>query len=408
LADEPRFYTDFTGCGNTLNVRHPQVVKLICDSLRYWVTSMHVDGFRFDLAAALGRNGEGDFSPNAPLFQAIHQDPVLSRVKLIAEPWDVGMNGYRLGQFPIAWAEWNGRYRETLRRFWKGEEKGLSEIGYRLSGSSDLFKASGRRATASINYVTSHDGFTLNDLVSYELKHNEANQEGNRDGGNDNDSWNCGVEGDSTEPAILDLRERQKRNLLTTLFLSIGTPMLCAGDEMGRTQMGNNNAYCQDNAISWLNWDLTETQRAHLAFTQRLLSLRKEEPVLQRRNFFRGQTIADSRFKDLVWFRPDGGEMSPEDWAAPSIRSLAYLLGGDAITARDPNGQRIIGDTLLVLLNGQATQTPFTVPAVEWGRHWQVVVDTRTAAKPEGAVEAGGTLTLWPFSVVVLKHPVGG
>lgn len=407
LSEDARFYTDFTGCGNTLNVRHPQVVKLICDSLRYWVTQMHVDGFRFDLAAALGRVDEGAFSREAPLFQALHQDPVLSRVKLIAEPWDVGMNGYKLGNFPILWAEWNGRYKETVRRFWKGEDRGLADLGYRLSGSSDLFKMSGRRPTASINYVATHDGFTLHDAVTYEQKQNEANGENNQDGGNDNFTWNCGVEGETQDEAIVQLRERQKRNFLAMLMASLGTPMLMAGDELGRTQKGNNNAYCHDNELTWLDWNLTSTQKELMEFTRYLIQLRNQEPVLQRRNFFLGKNIEDSRFKDLVWFRADGKEMAHEDWIIPSRRTLAYLLGGDALTSRDPQGNRIVGDTLLVLINGYDSDVTFTLPPLEWGKSWEISVDTQQVVQKGGQVAAGASLVLSARSLMVLRHPSG-
>ncbi|MFZ5468837.1 MAG: glycogen debranching protein GlgX [Myxococcota bacterium] len=407
VADDPRYYLDFTGTGNSLDCRHPQVLKLITDSLRYWVTEMRVDGFRFDLATTLGRIGEGEFDRDAPFFQILHQDPVLSRVKLIAEPWDVGMDGYKVGNFPVQWAEWNGRYREAVRRFWKGDERQAAEIGYRLSGSSDLYKLSGRRPTASVNYVSVHDGFTLHDLVTYEKKHNEANGEKNRDGGDDNWAWNCGAEGETDEPEISALRRRQKKNFLTTLFVSVGTPLLLAGDEMGRTQKGNNNTYSQDNELSWVRWDLDEEQRALLELTARLIRLRKEEPVLQRRNFFLGANIEDSRFKDLVWFRPDGAEMTHEDWHKPSCRALGYLLGGDALQARDPQGKRLQGDTLLVLLNAEAQGVEFTLPAIEWGKHWEMVIDT--SDDQSGTVApAGGKLVLSSRAMMVLRHGVGG
>jgi glycogen operon protein len=410
---DPRFYQDFTGTGNSLDMRHPQVVQLVMDSLRYWVQEMRVDGFRFDLATTLGRTGEGAYDRNAPFFHAVHQDPVLREVKLVSEPWDVGMGGYQVGNFPVDWAEWNGKYRDTVRRYWKGDERQAGELGYRLTGSSDLYLLGGRKPFHSVNFVTAHDGFTLHDLVSYNHKHNEANQEGNRDGGDDNHSWNCGVEGETEEPKVLALREQQKRNLLATLFLSQGVPMLVAGDEMGRTQRGNNNAYCQDSALSWVDWGLDARRRALLAFTRRLSRLRREQPVLQRRRFFRGSQIWDSHLKDLVWFRPDGREMSKEDWGKPHVRSLGLLLGGDAIATPNEQGQRVVGDTLLVLLNAHHEPIAFSLPAIEWGEDWEVVVDTAREEPAEGAegphagpvTPAGGKVEVAGRALVVLRRP---
>jgi isoamylase len=370
LMPERRYYLDFTGCGNSLNASHPAAAQLIADSLRYWATEMRVDGFRFDLATVLGRVGRGHFDPQAALFQIINQDPVLSRLKLIAEPWDVGLGGYQVGHFPAPWREWNGKYRDAIRRYWRGDENQAGEVGYRLAGSSDLFQEARRRPQASINFITAHDGFTLHDLVTYSHKHNEANGEYNRDGSDDNQAWNCGVEGETEDPETIALRERQKRNLLATLFLSQGVPMLVAGDEMGRTQGGNNNAYCQDNEISWLNWDLDERRKAMLAFTRRLIHFRHRQPVLQRRRFFRGERIWDSRFRDLTWYQPDGTEMGQEDWQKPFVRSLAFLLGGDAIPTPDERGQRIVGDALLVLLNAHHEPVQFTVPPAAEGHQW--------------------------------------
>jgi isoamylase len=379
---DPRYYLDFTGCGNSLNASLPQAARLIADSLRYWVTEMHVDGFRFDLATTLGRLGAGEFSPNAPLFQIINQDPVLSKVKLIAEPWDVGMGGYQVGRFPAPWREWNGKYRDALRRYWKGDENLAGEVGYRLTGSSDLFQEARRRPQASINFVTAHDGFTLHDLVTYSHKHNEANGEHNRDGADDNQAWNCGVEGETDNPEVVTLRERQKRNLLAALFLSQGVPMLVAGDEMGRTQGGNNNAYCQDNELSWVDWSLDARRKALLEFTSRLIHFRHHQPVLQRRRFFLGDHIWDSHFKDLAWYRPDGTEMAPADWEKPFVRSLAFLLGGDAISTPDERGQRIIGAGLLVLLNAHHEPVKFTVPPPPEGHQW--VLEFYTAEDERG------------------------
>jgi isoamylase len=400
---DPRYYLDFTGCGNSLNASLPQAARLIVDSLRYWVQEMHVDGFRFDLATTLGRQGAGEFSPNAPLFQIINQDPVLNRVKLIAEPWDVGMGGYQVGKFPAPWREWNGKYRDALRRYWKGDENLAGEVGHRLAGSSDMFQEAKRRPQATINFVTAHDGFTLHDLVTYSHKHNEANGEHNRDGADDNQAWNCGVEGETQDANITALRERQKRNLLATLFLSQGVPMLVAGDEMGRTQKGNNNAYCQDNELSWVNWNLDARGQALLEFSSRLIQFRHRQPVLQRRRFFQGERIWDSRSKDLTWYRPDGSEMSPEDWQKPFVRSLAFQLGGDAIPTLDERGQRVIGDGLLVLLNAHHETVRFTTPAAAEGRQWVLEFDTSNDARDTGPVKAG-TFELVGRSMLVLRE----
>jgi glycogen operon protein len=395
LMPDARYCLDFTGCGNSLNASLPQAARLIADSLRYWVTEMHVDGFRFDLATTLGRMGSGEFSPSAPLFQIINQDPVLSRVKLIAEPWDVGLGGYQVGHFPAPWREWNGKYRDALRRYWKGDESLTGEVGYRLAGSSDLFQEARRRPQASINFVTAHDGFTLHDLVTYSYKHNEANGEHNRDGADDNQAWNCGVEGETENPEVLALRERQKRNLLASLFLSQGVPMLVAGDELGRTQGGNNTAYCQDNALSWVDWNLDARRKALLEFTSRLIHFRHRQPVLQRRRFFQGEHIWGSHFKDLTWYRPDGTEMAQADWDKPFVRSLAFLLGGDAIPTPDERGQRVFGAGLLVLLNAHHEPVRFTVPQAPQGRQWVLELYTADDARgpepmPPGPFELTG------------------
>ncbi|GHG69974.1 glycogen debranching protein GlgX [Comamonas sp. JC664] len=402
---DPRYYMDVTGCGNSWNATHPYALKLIADSLRYWVEEMHVDGFRFDLATTLGRDRHG-YDTRAAFFQIIHQDPVLSRVKLISEPWDVGDFGYQVGNFPVLWSEWNGKYRDTIRRYWKGDDRQAAEIGYRLTGSSDLFSLSGRKPTASVNFVTAHDGFTLHDLVTYNEKHNEANGEENRDGANDNHSWNCGVEGETADAKINALREQQKRNFLATLFLSQGVPMLVAGDEMGRTQKGNNNAYCQDNALSWVDWELNDTQRELLDFTCALTKLRREQPVLHKRRFFRGAHMWDSELKDLAWFRPDGKEMRKDDWEKPYVRSLSFLLGGDAIAAPDDEGNRIVGDTVLVLMNAHHEPITFMLPAVEWGADWELVVDTAVCGEsPRTHTPAGGNVQVVGRSLVVLRRP---
>ncbi len=392
---DPRYYLDFTGCGNSVNASHAQTARLIVDSLRYWVNEMHVDGFRFDLATVLGRENKGEFNPEAPIFQIIAQDPVLSHVKLIAEPWDVGLGGYQVGGFPAPWREWNGKYRDALRRYWKGDENLAAEMGYRLTGNADLYAEARRKPQASINFVTAHDGFTLHDLVTYSQKHNEANGEHNRDGADDNQSWNCGVEGETDNAEVVALRERQKRNLLASLFLSTGVPMIVSGDEMGRTQKGNNNAYCQDNELSWVDWNLDDRRLALLEFTSRLIQFRHRQPVLQRRRFFRGEHIWDSEYKDLTWFRPDGTEMSPEDWRKPFVRSLAFLLGGDAIPTLDERGQRIIGDALLVLLNAHHEPVRFTVPLPAEGSRWVIEFYTADDGRgPEEPVPAG------PFELI--------
>ncbi|RKG79252.1 glycogen debranching enzyme GlgX [Corallococcus exercitus] len=386
---EARHYLDFTGCGNSLNASNPQTARFIVDSLRYWVEEMHVDGFRFDLATVLGRSGKGGYDPNAPIFQIINQDPVLGRVKLIAEPWDVGLGGYQVGGFPSPWHEWNGKYRDALRKYWKGDENQAAEVGYRLTGSADLFAAARRRPQASINFVTAHDGFTLHDLVTYSSKHNEANGEHNRDGADDNQAWNCGVEGETDDTDIISLRERQKRNLLASLFLSTGVPMIVAGDEMGRTQQGNNNAYCQDNELSWVDWNLDKTRLDLLEFTRKLIQFRHGQPVLQRRRFFQGEHLWESEHKDLAWFRPDGSEMGPEDWQKPFVRSLAFLLGGDAIPTPDERGQRVSGDSLLVLLNAHHDTVTFTVPPPGEGGAWRLELYTADDKRGDEEMKPG-------------------
>ena len=404
MQDDKRYYQDFTGTGNTLNVRHPQVLQLIMDSLRYWVEEMHVDGFRFDLASALARELY-DVDRLSAFFDIIHQDPVLSRVKLIAEPWDVGQGGYQVGNFPVLWTEWNGRYRDSIRSFWRGDEGMIADLGYRLTGSSDLYQSDGRRPYASINFLVAHDGFTLEDLVSYNHKHNEANGEDNHDGSDDNLSNNYGVEGPTDDPAILELRERQKRNMMTTLLLSQGVPMICGGDELGRTQRGNNNAYCQDDPISWFDWHLQERNRVMLDFTRRLVRLRAEEPVLRRRKFFQGRQIRGSEVKDLTWFRADGQEMNDADWSS-SARSLALRLAGDAIDEHDETGSRIIGDTLLILINGADQAVDFRLPCFppQMNAVWETMIDTMHPKDQSGTDYEGNTdLTVGDRSIVVCR-----
>lgn len=405
VPDNPRYYMDYTGCGNSLNMRHPQTLKLVMDSLRYWVTEMHVDGFRFDLASTLARELH-EVDRLSAFFDIIHQDPILSGVKLIAEPWDVGEGGYQVGNFPVLWTEWNGRYRDAVRRYWKGDDAQAAELGYRLTGSSDLYASNGRSPCASINYVTCHDGFTLHDLVSYNDKHNEANGEGNRDGTDHNDSWNHGVEGPTEDPDIVELRERQKRNFLATLMVSQGVPMICGGDEIGRTQRGNNNAYCQDNEVSWYDWNLDERRKALLEFTRSLVALRRAQPVLRRRRFFSGGYVHDSKLKDIEWFRPDGKVMTPQDWSLPFVRALGMLLAGDAIPTLDEFGRRIVGDTLLVLMNAHHEPVEFVIPAMEWGERWEVLIDTRTAtvAEPGTGPAAGERYQLVGRSMAVMRR----
>jgi glycogen operon protein len=380
VPNQPRYYMDYTGTGNSLNVRHPQVLKLIMDSLRYWVTDMHVDGFRFDLAATLARELH-DVDRLAAFFDIIHQDPIISQVKLIAEPWDVGSGGYQVGNFPVLWAEWNGKYRDTVRRYWKGDEGQLSDLAYRLTGSSDLYQNDGRRPYASINFVVAHDGFTLNDLVSYNEKHNEANGENNQDGANDNYSWNMGVEGPTDDPEIIRVREVQKRNLLATLFLSQGVPMLCGGDEIGRTQLGNNNAYCQDNEISWYHWDLDDRQQKLLDFTRRLIALRITHPNLRRRKFFQDREVRRSALKDIGWYGDDGKEMTPEQWSAGWMRSIALMYNGNTLDQVDEMGQPITDDSFLILLNSYHGNVTYTLPPSPRGRGWTLIMNASNLEK---------------------------
>ena len=403
VPENPRYYMDYTGTGNSLNVRHPQVLKLIMDSLRYWVTEMHVDGFRFDLAAALARELH-DVDRLAAFFDIIHQDPIISQTKLIAEPWDVGNGGYQVGNFPVLWAEWNGKYRDTVRRYWKGDEGQLSDLGYRLAGSSDLYQHDGRRPYASINFVTAHDGFTLEDLVSYNEKHNEANGENNQDGANDNYSWNMGVEGPTDDSAIIAARERQKRNLLATLFLSQGVPMLCGGDEIGRTQLGNNNAYCQDNEVSWCNWKLDERKTKLLEFTRQLIEFRRVHPNLRRRKFYQDREVYHSSLKDIAWYQPDGQEMTQEQWNTGWMRSLALLFNGNTLNESDEMGEPIVDDSFLILMNSSAERVAFTLPLSPLNRGWKQVMNTDDLDQPFREVPMDGALDVAGRSVVLLRE----
>lgn len=405
VAENPRYCMDYTGTGNSLNVRHPQVLKLIMDSLRYWVQEMHVDGFRFDLAAALARELH-DVDRLSAFFDVIHQDPVISQVKLIAEPWDVGEGGYQVGRFPVLWAEWNGKYRDTVRRYWKSDDGQLSDFAYRLTGSSDLYEADGRRPSASINFITAHDGFTLHDLVSYDQKHNEANGEDNRDGSNDNHSWNLGVEGPAEDPAINELRERQKRTFLATLLLSQGVPMIGGGDEIDRDQKGNNNAYCQDNELTWYNWQLNPRRLSLLAFTRKLIQIRCVHPNLHRRKFYQDRSIRHSDARDIMWVRPDGQEMTDEEWSAGWVRCLGLMINGQTIDHVDEKGERVVDDTFLILLNCHHEPIKFFVPPGPQDRCWELVVDTN---RPELApnhetVNGGEPVELVRQSLVLLRE----
>jgi len=403
VPDNPRFYFDYTGTGNTLNVRHPQTLQLIMDSLRYWVQEMHVDGFRFDLASTLAR-GLHEVDQLSGFFTIIHQDPVISQVKLIAEPWDVGEGGYQVGNFPVKWAEWNGIYRDSLRAFWKGEGGLASDLGYRLTGSSDLYQGDGRKPSSSINFITAHDGFTLCDLVSYNDKHNEVNGENNQDGHNDNRSWNCGAEGPNEDPEVNRLRARQQRNFLATMLLSQGTPMLLAGDEFGRSQQGNNNAYCQDNAISWYDW--SQMDQALLAFTRRLIGIRRKHPVLHRQKFFSGRPIRGSDIHDIEWYRHDGEPMTDEDWQNPHTQSLAMFLAGNGLKETDRAGRPLQDDHLLLMLSASHEDLEFTLPRFPGCKHWELMVDTSDDQARE--VHAAGEKTLLPArSLKLFCCPLG-
>ena len=389
VSDDPRYYMDFTGTGNTLNLVHPQVLMLVMDSLRYWATEMQVDGFRFDLASTLARE-ESAVSKLSGFFDVIHQDPVLQDVKLIAEPWDVGEGGYQVGGFPVLWAEWNGKYRDTVRRFWKGDEGLLSDFAYRVTGSSDLYQDDGRKPYASINFITAHDGFTLTDLVSYDGKHNEANGDNNTDGADNNDSWNMGAEGPTDDPAINELRERQTRNFLTTLILSQGVPMLCGGDELGRSQRGNNNGYCQDNEITWYDWQLDAPRQRLMEFTRQLIELRRTHPNLRRRKFFQGSNIRSN----IQWFGTDGKEFPEEDWGADWKRSLAYLLNGQNLDETDEEGKPIKDDSFLIMVNAAPEGVEFTLPSSPTKHPWRQVLDTQNIDDPFASSDIGDKVIL--------------
>jgi glycogen operon protein len=402
VPDDRRFYMDFTGTGNSLNPVHPSVLRLIMDSLRYFVSECHVDGFRFDLASALAREFY-DVDRLSAFFDTIHQDPVLSQVKLIAEPWDVGPGGYQVGNFPILWTEWNGLYRDCVRDFWRGQCS-VAEFAQRFTGSSDLYQSDGRRPFASINFVTAHDGFTLHDLVSYDGKHNEANGEENRDGSDDNRSWNHGAEGPTTDPEILALRERQVRNFLTTLFLSQGVPMLLGGDELGRTQRGNNNAYCQDNEISWFDWDLDDRRRRLLVFAQRMIQLREAHPVFRTTQFLTGESHLGSGLPDSWWFRTDGRKMTRRDWGDGGLRTIGLFLNGSEIAARTPSGEQIVDESFVVLINSAAERATFLLPPRRFGTRWTLELSTADPEAAGGSWTARAEVEVEGRSIVLLRR----
>jgi glycogen operon protein len=402
VDDDRQFYMDYTGTGNSLNVRHPHALQLIMDSLRYWVLEMHVDGFRFDLAATLAREFY-DVDRLSSFFDLVQQDPVVSQVKLIAEPWDVGPGGYQVGNFPPQWTEWNGKYRDTVRDFWRGEPGTVGEFAARLTGSADLYETSGRRPVASINFVTAHDGFTLHDLVSYNEKHNEANLDDNSDGESHNRSWNCGAEGDTDDTSVLALRARQRRNFLATLFLSQGVPMICHGDELGRTQRGNNNGYCQDNELTWIDWAAVDEEL--LAFTQRISELRRDHPIFRRRRFFDGRPLRrGDRLPDIAWFTPDGRLMTEDDWESGFGRSIAVYLNGDGIPDLDTRGQRMTDDSFLLCFSAHDEQIEFTLPGEEFCVEWRVLVDTMVDEADDKVIPAGQSVSVGPRALVVLRR----
>lgn len=406
LTDDPRYYMDYTGTGNTLNANLPNVLQLIMDSLRYWILDMHVDGFRFDLASTLAREFH-DVNKLSAFFDIIHQDPTISQVKLIAEPWDVGEGGYQVGNFPAGWVEWNGKYRDCIRDYWRGDNSKLGEFAQRFTGSSDLYQDDYRRPTASINFITAHDGFTLNDLVSYNDKHNEANGEGNRDGESHNRSWNCGIEGPTDDEEIRALREKQKRNFLTTLFLSQGVPMLLGGDEISRTQGGNNNGYCQDNEISWYNWE--EADEELLIFTKKLIQLRKNHPTFSRRKWFIGQEIKGAGVEDIVWFLPEGNIMPDEAWTDDFAKSLAVYLDGRGIRSLDQKGNKILDDHFYLIFNAHYEAIEYKLPEEKYGPEWTKILDTSDAqVGDEESYKPGDILPVEGRSIVLLHAPLNG
>ena len=407
VPDKKRYYMDYTGCGNSLNMMHPRVLQLIMDSLRYWILEMHVDGFRFDLASTLARELH-EVNRLSAFFDIVHQDPVISRVKLIAEPWDVGEGGYQVGNFPVLWAEWNGKYRDCMRKYWKGDEGTIGEFASRLTGSSDLYQQDGKRPYASINFITAHDGFTLHDLVAYNEKHNEANGEENRDGDSHNNSWNCGAEGPTDDEQINALRRRQMRNFLTTLFLSQGVPMLTGGDEFARTQAGNNNVYCQDNELSWFSWERSPAQEAQCRLVARLIRFRKDHPVFRRPKFFQGRPIRGMGIKDIMWLNALGKEMSDDEWNRGYARSIGLLLSGQTMDVRNSKGEPVTDDTFVMFFNAHHDKLPFRLPRIRNSRAaWELVLDT---ARESGFLDekvhypATASVELVERSVVVLRH----
>jgi isoamylase len=402
LTEDKRYYMDYTGTGNSLNMRHPHVLQLLMDSLRYWVLDMHVDGFRFDLAATLAR-ALHDVDRLSAFFDLVQQDPVISQVKLIAEPWDVGEGGYQVGNFPPVWSEWNGKYRDCVRDYWRGEDQSLGEFASRFTGSSDLYESTTRLPYASINFITAHDGFSLNDLVSYNEKHNEANGEENRDGESNNRSWNCGVEGPTDDPEVLRLRARQQRNFLATLLMSQGVPMILGGDEIGRTQQGDNNAYCQDNEISWYNWENIDNDL--LVFTQKLIRFRKDHPALRRRRWFQGRPIHGSGVKDIAWFTMDGEQMAEEDWGHGYAKSLGIFLNGETIPNPNPRGEPVIDANFYFIFNAHYEPLTFSLPESEWGEQWLKELDTATGwSETEEFFQAEEQITVESRSLVVLRQ----
>lgn len=405
LTDDKRYYMDYTGTGNTLNAMMPHVLRLIMDSLRYWVTEMHVDGFRFDLAATLARELHA-VDRLGSFFDIIHQDPIISQVKLIAEPWDIGEGGYQVGKFPPEWAEWNGKYRDCIRDYWRGAESMLGEFAQRLTGSPDLYQNDYRRPTASINFITAHDGFTLNDLVSYNEKHNEANGENNQDGESHNRSWNCGAEGPTDDVVVNELREQQKRNFIATLFLSQGVPMIVAGDEISRTQNGNNNAYCQDNEISWIDWE--KADKSLLDFTKKIIAFYKAHPVFTRKGWFQGQPIKGVGVEDIAWFSPDAVEMTEENWNNDFAKSLAVYMNGLGVHSVGPKGERITDDSFYMIFNAYHDPLTFKLPPAKYGEYWIKVLDTHENFVSEDGerCKAGDNIKVDGRSIIVLKHPV--
>jgi glycogen operon protein len=405
MDDDKRFYMDYTGTGNTLNMMHPRVLQLIMDSLRYWILEMHVDGFRFDLASALARELH-DVDKLSAFFDIVRQDPVISQVKLIAEPWDVGEGGYQVGNFPVGWTEWNGKYRDEVRSYWKGDGGLVGELAYRLTGSSDLYEHDGRRPHASVNFVTAHDGFTLQDLVSYNEKHNEANGEGNNDGESHNDSWNSGEEGPTERRGVRRLRAKQKRNFMATLLLSQGVPMILHGDETGRTQYGNNNVYCQDNETSWMGWELSPPDRAFLEFTRRVMCLRKEHPAFRRRRFFQGKKLTGTDVKDITWLTPEGREMTDEEWSNSFARSLGLQIAGFLEGRLDSEGRPEYDDDFLLLLNAHHEDVTFTLPEIPADARWEAVIDTAYSSglKSAGFHKPGDEYPLKARSMAVLTN----